>query len=67
MEEQKEQLQDWLDQQAMDLFGEFGFATCDEEQRIELVYHLVQGILHGQEVNNHTNAERITAYNKYVV
>lgn len=48
MEEQKEQLQDWLDKQAMDLFGEFGFATCDEEQRIELIYHLVQGILHGQ-------------------
>lgn len=48
MEKQMAQIKEWLDTQAEEIFGEFGFTTCSEDQQIYLISHLVNGILHGK-------------------
>lgn len=48
MEEQKAQIKEWLDATAEEMFGEFGFASCDEDQRLTLISHLVNSILHAK-------------------
>lgn len=48
MEEQKAQIKEWLDATAEEMFGEFGFTTCDEDQQLTLISHLVNSILHAK-------------------
>ena len=45
MANDKEQLLQWLDEQAQDQYGEFGFTTCSEDEQVEIVYSLVMSIM----------------------
>jgi len=50
MAKDKEQLKQWLDDQAQEQYGEFGFATCNEDEQVEIVYGLVMTIMTTQSV-----------------
>lgn len=45
MANDKEELLQWLDEQAQEQYGEFGFATCGEDEQVEIVYSLVMSIM----------------------
>ena len=44
MEKDKQELLEWLDVQAQEQYGEFGFATCSEEEQVGIVYDLIMSI-----------------------
>ena len=48
MANDKEQLLEWLDEQAQEQYGEFGFATCSEDEQVDIVYSLVMSIMTAQ-------------------
>jgi hypothetical protein len=48
MANDKEELLQWLNEQAQDQYGEFGFGTCSEEDQVDIVYSLVMGIMSAQ-------------------
>jgi len=48
MASDKEQLQQWLDEQAQEQYGEFGFASCSEQEQVDIVYSLVMMIMTAQ-------------------
>lgn len=52
MADDKEQLQQWLDEQAQEQYGEFGFATCSKDEQVEIVYGLVMTIMTAQSRND---------------
>lgn len=45
---EQEELLLWLNKEAQERFGEFGFTTCNEEEQVEIVYSLVMGIMTAQ-------------------
>jgi hypothetical protein len=44
MEKDKQELLEWLDLQAQEQYGEFGFATCNEDEQVEIVYNLIMSM-----------------------
>ena len=48
MANDKEQLLQWLDEQAQEQYGEFGFATCSEDEQVDIIYSLVMSIMTAQ-------------------
>lgn len=48
MANDKEQLLQWLDEQAQEQYGEFGFATCNEDEQVDIIYSLVMSIMTAQ-------------------
>lgn len=48
MANDKQQLLQWLDEQAQEQYGEFGFATCSQDEQVEIVYSLVMSIMTAQ-------------------
>jgi len=45
MDQEKLELLGWLDKQAQDQYGEFGYSTCDTETQITILYDLVTDIM----------------------
>lgn len=48
MAKEQEELLWWLNKEAEERFGEFGFTSCSEEEQVEIVYSLVMGIMTAQ-------------------
>lgn len=44
MSKDKQELLEWLDVQAQEQYGEFGFATCSEDEQVGIVYDLIMSI-----------------------
>lgn len=50
MEKDKQELLEWLNLQAEEQFGEFGFSSCQEVEQVEIVYALIMRIMEGPRV-----------------